>query len=76
VLRDGVEAACVLELARGIDQGLQVVASSRQIAALMTTLRARARTMQAEHAPPAPTTKESPVASLAEHVARRRAPAG
>lgn len=73
-LRDGVEAACALQLARSIDAGEFVVAASKQLATLMTSLRSRAKTM-APVAPPVPTTasaKESPVADLTSRIAAAR----
>ena len=79
-LRDGTEAACAVQLAKAVDAGEFVVASSKQLAALMTSLRSRAKTMAAV-APPAPSSlsaKESPVADLTSRIAaaRRGASAG
>lgn len=73
-LRDCTEAAAALELARSIDAGEFVVAASKQLATLMTSLRSRAKTM-APVAPPVPTTasaKESPVADLTSRIAAAR----
>lgn len=74
-LRDCTEAAAALELAKTIDQGLQVSSASKQLAALMVVLRGRALSMQvAEKAQvnaPEPV-KESPVADLSARIAARR----
>lgn len=76
-LRDCTEAAAALELARSIDQGLQVAVASRQLAALLVSLRSRGQALTAVR-PSAPADAQSDepkgagIGDLTARIAARR----
>lgn len=79
-LRDCTEAASAIQLAKTIDAGTQVAASTKQLSVLMTQLRTRAKAAVPTPAP-APTAEESAkgavIGDLTARIAdRRRSSAG